>query len=440
ANMDIEKFNTLLPKEQFDFLRGILKNHLGEVDLYREVALIRAYLNYDLFKSETIQIESMLASASEVQVNQEGLQDRALLADFAYTDLERDEKGAYAMAENTPKDFSRVVDYNRLTLKETDPANQSFQEKVMQSWLANTSEVQFAQIPPIRYELRSGRVHITDPRIPNEIKQQLPVLALSDIVKQGSMLADLGSDTHIMGQSIDIQLQSSMTFKILKFFSILFSEQSAQQKADKRQTLKDIQSTHTILGNVSDESTGFAANIVEDKKTGDITIAIRGTDDALDVFFSDFQIGLGHLGVKQFVPGQIGSLKQFLRVLETQYGEKLKGKNITIVGHSLGGALSETVDTLDTGLNITACYNFNGPGIMEIPGVTVREGDGRRSIKVKNTDSIANLGTQSAHHTIPIDGTEHGVRDMRAGIQSMKPDKDGNMLVLNTARFKGITP
>jgi pimeloyl-ACP methyl ester carboxylesterase len=101
--------------------------------------------------------------------------------------------------------------------------------------------------------------------------------------------------------------------------------------------------------------TGFAAIAVRNNATGEIVIAFRGTDDWKDV--------TGNWGP---LARQSGSLPQ-LKEAEAFYQQvrALYGDNITLTGHSLGGALAQLVAALAKSLEgrDVQAVTFNAPGV-----------------------------------------------------------------------------
>ena len=88
-----------------------------------------------------------------------------------------------------------------------------------------------------------------------------------------------------------------------------------------------------------DPSTGFAAiALLKDDK---VIISFRGTeldkDDNID-FKNDIAMALKNL------PGQFKCAKDFVKTIESN--PKLKNKNITLTGHSLGGSLAQLIGAM----------------------------------------------------------------------------------------------
>ena len=105
--------------------------------------------------------------------------------------------------------------------------------------------------------------------------------------------------------------------------------------------------------------TGLSATIFKNRQTGEVTLAIRGTDDLTDLLSDVISVGV------------IGSTKYQTQyaALRSQVQEWLgNGKlasGFTVTGHSLGGFLATGL-TADFGSNITHSYLYNSPGIGSV--------------------------------------------------------------------------
>ncbi|MHB8760672.1 MAG: Mbeg1-like protein, partial [Thiobacillus sp.] len=108
----------------------------------------------------------------------------------------------------------------------------------------------------------------------------------------------------------------------------------------------------TLLKTSPPSDTGFAAIAVRNEATGEVIIAYRGTDGWNDITNADLQLAL-----QNDVPKQYPEAAAFYTDVKNEYGS-----NITITGHSLGGALAQLVAAI-TGV---PAYTYNAPGVEAI--------------------------------------------------------------------------
>lgn len=108
----------------------------------------------------------------------------------------------------------------------------------------------------------------------------------------------------------------------------------------------------TLLKTSPPSDTGFAAMAVRNEATGEIVIAYRGTDGINDLTGSDLQLAL-----QNDVPEQYPEAAAFYTAISNEYGS-----NITLTGHSLGGALAQLVAAITE----SPAYIYNAPGVEAI--------------------------------------------------------------------------
>lgn len=97
----------------------------------------------------------------------------------------------------------------------------------------------------------------------------------------------------------------------------------------------------------------------DDRLYNDIVVAIRGTDSALDIITSDFEIALKKIPIQY-----IKALKFYNKFLDVKNKNKhniAKNANIYITGHSLGGAIAQLIAVKKGVRAIT----FNAPGMLK---------------------------------------------------------------------------
>jgi len=105
-------------------------------------------------------------------------------------------------------------------------------------------------------------------------------------------------------------------------------------------------------------TSGFDAIAVRNNTTGEIVIAYRGTDDGKDIAGNWLQLAL-----QNEVPQQYEEAKAFFLQVRNTYGG-----NITLTGHSLGGALAQLVAALNPNPDgsTASTYTYNAPGVEGI--------------------------------------------------------------------------
>ncbi|MDD4151876.1 MAG: DUF2974 domain-containing protein [Candidatus Gracilibacteria bacterium] len=119
---------------------------------------------------------------------------------------------------------------------------------------------------------------------------------------------------------------------------------------------------YNFIEEYKNENTGFYAIFVENKKTKEKIIAIRGTDEILkDSLNRNLSIFFG-----DSIPKQLADLILFIEKLKNDNTLKNTDK-ITLLGHSLGGNLSQLGGRIYDGF-VKDIYNFNGPGTDGIKG------------------------------------------------------------------------
>jgi Ca2+-binding RTX toxin-like protein len=150
----------------------------------------------------------------------------------------------------------------------------------------------------------------------------------------------------------------------------------------------DFASTHTVLAQSAPTANGFLATLFLDNRTGQKTLAIRGTDNSTG-YLTDL-VDVAVLG-GTFAQEQYASLNNFYQSLITQ-GKLTSSENFSVTGHSLGGFLAQAF-SVDHPLSVTQAYTYNAPGI----GGAVAEvlswlGATNTNIAVSNIDNIQASG------------------------------------------------
>lgn len=102
------------------------------------------------------------------------------------------------------------------------------------------------------------------------------------------------------------------------------------------------------------DGTGFAAIAYRNPSTNEVVIAYRGTNstELVDWTKNNLNIGMGE------VPVQYTEASHFYNLVAEKYGKD----NITVIGHSLGGALAQLIGAEYNVNTIT----FNAPGVLHL--------------------------------------------------------------------------
>ena len=102
------------------------------------------------------------------------------------------------------------------------------------------------------------------------------------------------------------------------------------------------------------EGTGFAATAYRNEDTNEVIIAYRGTNskELVDWVKNNWSIGINEY------PVQYTEANHFYNLIAKEYGKE----NVTVIGHSLGGALAQLVGAEN---NVKA-VTFNAPGVLHL--------------------------------------------------------------------------
>ena len=112
---------------------------------------------------------------------------------------------------------------------------------------------------------------------------------------------------------------------------------------------------YDLLKHCPNTESGFSATLFQNKETKEYTLAIRGTEpsDTGDLK-TDARMALGYIP-----QGQYNDMLSFYNQCKTKYPNITKPKSLNIVGHSLGGALTQM-------LALSICDDSNEANINEV--------------------------------------------------------------------------
>ena len=106
------------------------------------------------------------------------------------------------------------------------------------------------------------------------------------------------------------------------------------------------------------EGFGFSATLFLDKTTNQKVLAVRGTNDFLDLIIAD---GLILAGAATLIEPQYTALKDYYLQLKDEL-KILPGEQIAVAGHSFGGFLAQLF-SVDQAANVSQTFTYNAPGI-----------------------------------------------------------------------------
>ncbi|MCG7904954.1 MAG: hypothetical protein JAY95_00325, partial [Candidatus Thiodiazotropha taylori] len=107
------------------------------------------------------------------------------------------------------------------------------------------------------------------------------------------------------------------------------------------------------------KTTGLSVTLFENVKTGEQVVAVRGTDDMLDVITDVVDIGVIGTAEKQEQYAALSAkVQQWL-------GDGVLQSGFSVTGHSLGGFLSANL-AIDYSSDITHTYLYNAPGVTGV--------------------------------------------------------------------------
>ncbi|WP_233714339.1 lipase family protein, partial [Helicobacter trogontum] len=125
-------------------------------------------------------------------------------------------------------------------------------------------------------------------------------------------------------------------------------------------------SRYDLLIHQPNTESGFSATLFQNKETKEYTLAIRGTkpSDTGDLK-TDARMALGYIP-----QGQYNDMLSFYNQCKAKYPAMTESKSLNIVGHSLGGALTQmlalSICDDKNEANINEVYTFNSPGAKDL--------------------------------------------------------------------------
>lgn len=436
-SIDINEFTRQSIDDQYQQFSKKLKWQLWEVDLYREIELINAYINYDLKVEDTIRVDKILASASEKQMTNKEALENVRMTRFAYADIlinnETWELAFIDTFEEKKKDLLVLVEVssNRLRLKEWLSSELTFNQKILQEFLKSDTDITYNA----DFKVEDWKIIIGDSNLPEDIKQMFSweLVYNNNSYTIWERYAEFNTNYIDVSQldALVFTEQESLLNKIMYIFSKYNREENmANYKSDYDEVIKG---NYIPLKQIKDNSNWFSAILLEDIKTTDITIALRWTNDFTDIFYSDLQILLNSKWLWNYLPSQIESLKDLLKDIEKEY----KWRKIQIKWHSLWWYLSELSEWLNTKLDIVDTVSVNWPGSWEAK-VDLPNKVWQNCVKFSTNETISNTWTKSNKFLVVTPWTEHSVNSVIENMSKNLDEKESYVPIIDTSKLKDI--
>lgn len=424
-NIDKKEFSKIWISQQYYIAERYLKSILWEIDLYKEIWLINTYINYDISSEETIKIDTILSNWSEEKLNlKEGLED-IRIARFAYADIEISKTWNVSILDNSKaneKELFSIIEVNKNTFKIKDiPESQlTSNQKFFKEYLANAKNDLIKKIDNENYEIIIDWNNKNQYLRKNDLENNLHKSDFSWWIK--------GLEIK---QNSEIQISEETT--LLSILLTIFSKYDVQQNIkeyndDYNEIIKD---KYIIKEQIKDSS-WFSAIIMEEKNTWNIIITIRGTNDLIDILFSDSQIWLMSRWVDIFTPSQIKPLKELLEKVNNNY----PWKNIKTLWHSLWWYLSEISEWIKETSDNIKTMNINWPGWWDLKWIDKTENVWKNCIKIQTNETISTTWIQTNRYLIAAPWNEHSVNSVIENIQKLNISKEWNLPVIDLWNFR----
>lgn len=439
-NIDINEFSTKNVDDQYQQILVFLEWQLWDLDLYREINLINAYINYDLKVEDTIRVDEILASASEKQMTNIEALENARLTRFAYADIEVDNKTWELSFIDTYEqkrwellsllDLSDLLNWN-INIKDIPDTELTFNQKIFKEYLEKEIDNGFN----VDLKVENWMIIITDNRISDDIKEIFSWKLKYDknTYTNWDKYAHL-EKIQINNDQLDFLEFTEEVNLLSRVLSIFWSYDRKKSIANYEKDYNEvIKGKYVPLEQHKDDGNWFSATILEDIQTKDILISVRWTNDLADILLSDLQIFLNSIWLLNSIPSQVKSLKNLLKEKEKDYN----WKDITIVWHSLWWYLSELSEWLNVNLNIVDTINVNWPGWWDTE-VDSPNMVWNNCVKFRTNELISNTWTQSNKFLVALPWDKHSIDSVIDNMVKNNEENENYLPIIDTSKLKDI--
>lgn len=436
-SIDIEKFKKEWLEFQYTDFSNKLSWYLWEVDLYREIELINAYINYDLKVENTINISEILASASEKQMTKKEALDNARLTRFAYADIEVKDSweitfiDTYKQKQDEVLALLDISDWN-IKLKENTDTELTVNQKIIQNYLVNwkVNNDIYKNI-----SVDNWKIVIADNVIPEELSKLLSwkINYNNSPYNNWDRLAKL-TKVNYEDYQLDALVITEETNLLVMLLSIFLNYDAEKNISNYKSDFSEvIKNDYSVLEQIKDDGNWFSVTILEEKETNNLVLTVRWTNDLADIFMSDLQIGLNSFWLSDSMPSQVESLKKVL----TELWNKYSWRNVKLLWHSLWWYLSEVSEWLDVKVNIIETISVSWPGWWDVE-IENKNDIWKNCTKFTTNESISKSWTQSNSYTLALAWNEHSIDKIIWNIEKSAEEDEKYLPILDTKKLKDI--
>lgn len=429
----IEDYNKTWEKPDqrtfYDMTISNLSGYLESITTYRQIRLVQLYMDFKLW-NKSFDFDKILSLSNDTNVDKEKVLSNAKLARFAYADIKRIWNTNNWKVEN-PKDISELIDLREIfdfrwkLVKNTN--NLSYHNRLLSAYIQYNLDTNANKPLNVQYELQGDRVLITDKIFTENELKYINTNIANNIDIEYSLLASI--DRNISKPDLS-KLQFDNRMQIVQITKDFKENSKSQETPQERQSLlKYVTNNYDILWKYEKSSSWYSCILIQEKKEPkEKYLLVRWSDWLTDWIFNNLLIWLSIFLWTKILPPQVKSLKLSIDEFKEKWLIK-EWEKINIVGHSLWWALSEISDIKYTEI-VNKSYSYNWPWVRDL-FTQIPEWAWDKVIKVKNHDTIWNLGTQIATYTVPVEWTEHSIKTLIELIEAQN-----EIIIINKNAFR----